>query len=91
MEGLKRSSRGRRRGRRPAGRREKPRYDWVLRLSGLEQRRGVAHAYVVSRIAGTSVARIDKSAWGLFLRVLAVIADGLAVYFAGRAFGFWGY
>lgn len=32
-------------------------------------------AYIVSRVAGTSVAKIDKSAWGFPLRVLAVVAD----------------
>jgi hypothetical protein len=47
-------------------------------------------AYVVSRVMGTSVARINKSAWGFPLRVLAVIADASAVYFGGRALGLWG-
>lgn len=46
-------------------------------------------AYIVSRIVGRSVYEIDRSPWGLLLRVIAVIADGLTIYFAGRIFGFW--
>jgi hypothetical protein len=46
-------------------------------------------AYIVSRIVGTSVGRIDKSAWGLPLRLLAVVADGLGVYAGGRLLGLW--
>jgi hypothetical protein len=46
-------------------------------------------AYIVSVILGESVGKIDRSAWGLPLRVLAVVADALGVYGAGKAFGWW--
>jgi hypothetical protein len=46
-------------------------------------------AYLVSLIVGTSPVRVDRSAWGVPLRILGVVADGLAIYFAGRAFHLW--
>jgi hypothetical protein len=46
-------------------------------------------AYLVGLIVGESPLKIDRSAWGLPLRLLAILADGLAIYFAGRAFGWW--
>ena len=46
-------------------------------------------AYLVSVIVGESAGRIDRSGWGIPLRVLAVVADGLAVYGGGKLFGLW--
>jgi hypothetical protein len=46
-------------------------------------------AYIVSVIVGESAATLDRSAWGLPLRLLSVAADVSAVYFAGVAFGWW--
>ena len=46
-------------------------------------------AYVVSVIVGESASRLDRSAWGVPLRLLSVIADVAAVYFAGVAFNWW--
>jgi hypothetical protein len=46
-------------------------------------------AYIVSRIVGTSVEQIDRSAWGLLLRVIGLVADGFAIYFGGDALGVW--
>ena len=46
-------------------------------------------AYIVSRVIGVSVTKVDRSAWGLPLRLLGVAADATAVYFAGRAFKLW--
>lgn len=46
-------------------------------------------AYIVSVIVGESASRIDRSVWGLPLRMLSVAADVAAVYFAGTAFRWW--
>jgi hypothetical protein len=46
-------------------------------------------AYLVGLVVGQSAGKLDRSAWGLPLRVLAIVADGLGVYGAGRAFGWW--
>jgi hypothetical protein len=46
-------------------------------------------AYIVSRVVGTSVVRVERSAWGLPLRCLAVVADAFAVYLGGQHFGWW--
>lgn len=46
-------------------------------------------AYILSRILGVPVARIDESPAGVALRLLAVCLDGLAVYFGGRALMWW--
>jgi hypothetical protein len=76
LDGIKRAAQARRR---------RPPYwgDWIVR--GLLS----IPAYIVSRIIGVPVAKIDRSNWGLLLRVLAVVADVAAIYFAGRAFGLW--
>jgi len=46
-------------------------------------------AYLVSLIIGTSPIKIDRSPWGIPLRVLGIVADGLAIHFAGGAFHLW--
>jgi len=46
-------------------------------------------AYIVSVIVGEDPETIDRSAWGMPLRVLAIVADIVTVYLAGRAFGLW--
>jgi hypothetical protein len=46
-------------------------------------------AYLVGLVVGQSAGKLDRSAWGLPLRVLAIVADGLGVHGAGRAFGWW--
>jgi hypothetical protein len=50
-----------------------------------------AHAACLPRsvILGESAGKIDCSAWGLPLRLLAVVADILVVYGAGKLFGWW--
>jgi hypothetical protein len=40
-------------------------------------------------IVGKSAIKIDSSAWGMPLRLLAIVADAFGVYGAGRAFGWW--
>jgi hypothetical protein len=46
-------------------------------------------AYIVSVIVGGSARNIDRSAFGLPLRVLSIAADALGVYGAGKLFGWW--
>lgn len=46
-------------------------------------------AYIVSVIAGESASKIDRSGWGMPLRLLSVVADVAAMYFAGVAFKWW--
>jgi hypothetical protein len=46
-------------------------------------------AYLVGLLLGESPRKIDASVWGLPLRLLGVVADVLAVYFAGHAFKLW--
>jgi hypothetical protein len=46
-------------------------------------------AYIVSVIVGESASKIDRSAWGMPLRLLSIAADVAAVYFAGVAFDWW--
>jgi hypothetical protein len=46
-------------------------------------------AYLLSVILGESVGKIDRSAWGVPLRLLAIVADAAGVYGAGKAFRLW--
>jgi hypothetical protein len=46
-------------------------------------------AYIVSVIVGESASKIDRSVWGMPLRLLSVVGDVAAVYFAGVAFKWW--
>ena len=46
-------------------------------------------AYIVGLLVGQPTAKINASQFGLLLRLLAVVADCLAIYFGGKAFGFW--
>lgn len=46
-------------------------------------------AYLVGLIVGESAVKIDRSAWGLPLRLFAIVADALGIYGAGRVFGWW--
>jgi hypothetical protein len=46
-------------------------------------------AYLVSLIVGGSPLTIDRSAWGLPLRLLAVVADALGAYGGGKLLGLW--
>jgi hypothetical protein len=46
-------------------------------------------AYILSVIVGESVGKIDRSAWGLPLRVLAIVADALGVYAGGKLLKLW--
>jgi hypothetical protein len=46
-------------------------------------------AYLVSLIVGESAHAIDRSAWGLPLRILAVVADAFGIYAGGRLIGVW--
>jgi hypothetical protein len=46
-------------------------------------------AYIVSVIVGESASRIDRSLWGMPLRLLSIVADATAVYFAGVALKLW--
>ncbi len=46
-------------------------------------------AYIVSVIVGESASKIDRSGWGMPLRLLSVAADVAAVCFAGVAFNWW--
>jgi hypothetical protein len=46
-------------------------------------------AYLVSVIVGESASKINRSAWGLPLRLLSVVADAAAIYFAGVTFNWW--
>lgn len=46
-------------------------------------------AYLVGLLIGQSTAKVNASQLGLLLRLLGVVADCLAVYFGGRAFGVW--
>lgn len=46
-------------------------------------------AYLVSLIVGRSALTIDRSAWGLPLRLLAVVADALGAYGGGKLLGLW--
>ena len=62
-------------------RRRNPLY-WLDRLVTVALR---IPAYVLSRIIGVPVARIDESPFGVGLRVLTVVLDGALVYFAVTA------
>jgi hypothetical protein len=46
-------------------------------------------AYIVSRIIGVPVWRIEASSVGSVLRVIGLIIDGLLVYFGGHGLGWW--
>ncbi len=46
-------------------------------------------AYLVGLIVGQSTAKVNASQFGLLLRLLAVVADCLAVYGGGKLFGLW--
>jgi hypothetical protein len=46
-------------------------------------------AYLLSLVIGGSPLSIDRSKWGLPLRVLAIVADALAIYTAGQLFEWW--
>jgi hypothetical protein len=46
-------------------------------------------AYLISVLLGESARKIDRSAWGLPLRLLSLVADLSALYFVGAALGLW--
>jgi hypothetical protein len=46
-------------------------------------------AYLVGLLVGQSTAKVNASQWGLLLRLVAIVADLLAVYGGGKLFGFW--
>lgn len=71
--------------RRVAKRRRRPAY-WLDRAVRTAL---MPAAYLVSVILGESAWTIDRSAWGLPLRLLSIAADVAAVYFAGVAFTWW--
>jgi hypothetical protein len=71
--------------RRVAERRRHPTY-WIDRAVRMAL---MLPAYLVSVIVGESVGKIDRSAWGFPLRVLALVADLLAVYGGGKLLKLW--
>jgi hypothetical protein len=66
-------------------RRKNPLY-WIDRVARLAIS---IPTYLVSLIIGESVVSIGRSAWGIPLRVVGIVADLLAIFFGGRAFGIW--
>lgn len=46
-------------------------------------------AYIVSRIIGVPVWKIEESPVGFALRVVGLAVDGLIVYFGGHGLGWW--
>ena len=46
-------------------------------------------AYLVGAVIGQPARVIDRSVWGLPLRVLAVLADTLAIVYGGQQLGIW--
>lgn len=46
-------------------------------------------AYIVSVIVGESAGKIDRSAFGLPLRLISIVADGFGVYGGGKLLGWW--
>lgn len=46
-------------------------------------------AYILSRIIGVPVARIEESPFGLALRLLALAIDGLVAYIGGHELKWW--
>ena len=67
------------------GRRRNPLYWLDLGITGLL---GLP-AYVVSRVLGVPVGKIDDSPVGFALRIAGLAVDALVVFIGGRGFGWW--
>ena len=46
-------------------------------------------AYLVGKIVGVPTSQIERSPWGLVLRIAELAAAALGVYFGGSAAGWW--
>lgn len=46
-------------------------------------------SYLVAKVIGVPVARIEQSVWGTVLKLIEVALAILGVFFAGRAAGWW--
>jgi hypothetical protein len=46
-------------------------------------------AYLVSVLLGTSFERVDRSAWGLPLRLVALVGEVITIAASARAIGLW--
>lgn len=68
-----------------SGERRNPLY-WLDRLMrGLV----VFPAYLAGLIVGQSTSKVNASQFGLLLRLIAVVADALAIYAGGKLLGLW--